>query len=929
MGNIFISYSRQDYEDFVRLFREDLQREGIQVWIDQQNLRFGTPDWEQAIRDAIKAANAVLFVATLDSRQSDYVRDELRIANMERTPIYPIWAKGEDGRFMDCVPMGFGSVQAVDARGMAKYRTALKTIVQTLRGDTTLPTLPLDTAISADLTTPPSGTTPISKASVNPYKGLEAFTEIDQRYFFGREALSDTIATNIKSIALSNSRLLAVVGASGSGKSSVVKAGLIPRLRHASGWLLLDPMTPGENPVKTLALKLAMHLSERSGMSIIQDLRDPSTAGLDFLARILADKGYSHVLLFIDQFEELFTRILDENERQHFINLLVTAATEPSGSLVVVLTLRADFYDRPMNYADLGELINQHNQSVLPMKLSELADAIERPAYMPEVGLKFEPGLVAELVFALRGKKEALAGALPLLQFCLERLYEERDGNLLTHAAYEKMGKLEGAIGTYAEAVFATLDEDAQNALGKVFLALVTVDERGTPTRSRVPLTKIAQSDETTHLVEALIEARLLITDQDESSMAVVEVAHEALLRTWTRLVDWIATVADDLRLRDRVIQAAHEWDAAGRPDGWLWPYERMQHVYEMQARVNPGLDIITTAFLRPEWQRLFEEFTRQGTKSHRKLTIIDRWGEIGELAIPTIMEAFEYMGGRTDDETDESIRNALSPYFELAIDDMIRLLTHPKSWLRQSAAWVIEDCSNKKTVPALLKLLEDTDSRKRILAAYVLGNICYRKTLPALINAFHDDNDLVRCMVIRALGKIGDHDLIPWILKALNDTDGDIRWIAVWALGQIGDPSVGPDLLELMKDETIYVRWAAAEALGEICYVQAVPFLINVLGDDLKQARLSSARALGKIGDSQAMQYLIPLLQDTDDTGDGERASNEAATALERIGTLEAMAALEVWRTSNPELYTLWQRYREQESDFEPARDWMFDLWD
>jgi hypothetical protein len=178
-------------------------------------------------------------------------------------------------------------------------------------------------------------------------------------------------------------------------------AGLLPRLQEGTlmgskQWIYLDPIVPGTHPFESLALALAPHLPEKSLKSIREVLEDDSARGLHLLATHLTQRSGARVILVIDQFEEIFAQYLPEQKRQHFIDLLLTAVTEPGGSVVGIVTLRADFYDRPMRYPNLSRMIEAHHVSVLPMALHDLRAAIEEPAALSDVQLTFEGNLVTE-----------------------------------------------------------------------------------------------------------------------------------------------------------------------------------------------------------------------------------------------------------------------------------------------------------------------------------------------------------------------------------------------------------------------------------------------------------------------------------------------------------------------------------------------------
>ena len=197
-------------------------------------------------------------------------------------------------------------------------------------------------------------------------------------------------------------------------------------------WIYLDPIVPGKHPIEALALTLAPLFPERGPMGILKDLKDDSARGLHLLLRAYVKQSGVSVLLVIDQFEELFTQTATEDERRQFLDLLLAATSELHGPLVAVLTLRADFYDRPLLYPELGHLIKSHQVIVFPMEMPDLRKVITQPAQLPDVQLTFEEDLVGDLLFEVQGQ----VGALPLLQFTLYQLFQHREGRLLTRQAY-------------------------------------------------------------------------------------------------------------------------------------------------------------------------------------------------------------------------------------------------------------------------------------------------------------------------------------------------------------------------------------------------------------------------------------------------------------------------------------------------------------
>lgn len=593
-SHLFISYSRKDIV-FVNRLREDLKAQGVPYWIDKEGLSPGTPNWEWAIRQAIRDSSAILWIVTPASYESDYVSSELAVAEMYKRKIYPIWADGDN--WVACVPLGKHNIQFVDMRD-DNYVSGLRALLDELAQDDSELIVPTDEPTEA----PPDPR--------NPYKGLHAFTEDDVSDFFGREALVQTLSKRLQTqLTEKQARFMAVLGPSGAGKSSVVMAGLLPAIRqskhieNSETWRILPTITPGAHPMEELALAFADLMPSADATTVLTKLY---MLGQDYLSIVFDMLPMPYVVLYIDQFEELFTLAKDDTERQEFISLLTGTATDPNSKLIVLLSMRADFLDYPLNYPQLGTLFNKHTELVQPMSIPELRDAIVKPAQLPDVGLTFDEGLVADIVFALRGQDKALAGALPLLQFTLERLFEERDGTRLTRDTYEDMGHVSGAIGSHSDAIFAKLPDTAQAKLDDVFLPLVNIDEEtGEPTRRRALLEPIVADPDAKMLVDAFVDNGLLQRGRDAGSR-YLEVTHEALLRSWETLVRWIATTRDDLRLLRQIEREAHyDWDAGGRE--YLLTAERLKPIHEALNRLDYQLSPIAQDFVYPQ-KMLLEE---------------------------------------------------------------------------------------------------------------------------------------------------------------------------------------------------------------------------------------------------------------------------------------------------------------------------------
>jgi len=323
---------------------------------------------------------------------------------------------------------------------------------------------------------------------------------------------------------------------------------------------------------------------------VAADLQDDSLRGLHRVARRLAPRAHERVVLLLDQAEELYTLTADE-ERRQVLDLLVAAVTEPSGPLVVLLTIRADFYHQIMAHAELWSLVEARTQLIAPLSPADLRAAIEGPAALPEVGLRFEEGLVGDLLAEVGGQ----AGALPLLQFTLDQLYERREGHLLTEAAYQELGGVRGALARHAEATYASLSEGDDRALAcALFLRLIApgATEQDT-TRRRAPLSELELDDPARMarmraVAEVFVGARLLTT-QERAGTRTLEVSHEALIREWERLGDWLQEAREDVRLQGRLSADAAAWEQRGRPADSLYRGTALAEAVSWAERNTPS----------------------------------------------------------------------------------------------------------------------------------------------------------------------------------------------------------------------------------------------------------------------------------------------------------------------------------------------------
>jgi len=460
-----------------------------------------------------------------------------------------------------------------------------------------------------------------------PYKGLVPLKEADVPIFFGRTAETLHVLGLVKS-----KRLVPILGASGSGKSSLVMAGVLPLLKK-QGWRIIQ-LFPSENPFYQLAKALIATIPE---MGIA-----PNLDALDAFALRLAENPRNlitqielalpnqQVVIYIDQFEELFT--LTEKANPTLVKPFIEAIRHPASTISTILTMRADFYETALAY--VPEVRDEAYGLIKPSVLA-LSEMITRPAQ--EAGYVLDAGLVGRMIDDLGD----VSGTLALMAYLMQTLYLralERGDKHITNADYKELGGVIGAINTLAQTAYDQLmgDEDAKKrVLQHVFSRLVAVKEDGTPTRKRWTLIPENLPSDQRTLIDIFIKGRLLVYDDVDRQHVTLEVAHEALFSHWTTLAEWITARKGDLYTRDQILRDAKQWEAHKKPEkSFRYDGERLKLVHEALARLELTLDDLTPLerdFLEPEQDRLVRELENPNTNTARRMQIGFRLNDIGD----------------------------------------------------------------------------------------------------------------------------------------------------------------------------------------------------------------------------------------------------------------------------------------------------------
>ncbi|MCP4678211.1 MAG: TIR domain-containing protein [Deltaproteobacteria bacterium] len=582
----FLSHNSADKAAVEQLARR-LTQEGVDCWLDKWHLIPGT-SWQPAIeRVLLECESYVVFIGP--SGIGPWQNEEMRAAIDRRVAetkgeyrVIPVILPGgrRDSRLR--LPTFLVSTTWVEFNESLGDEHAFHRLKCGILG-----------------IEPGQGSGEMTYDGKYPYIGLRTFQPEHAQLFFGREARIEWILEKLRCDfgTVRENRFLAVVGASGSGKSSLARAGLIPAIRQnrlpgSSAWPVVI-CRPGRHPLEELAKSLYKDPVIREAAHDVGDLIDRLSEESRRLHLTTSTALYNspptrRVAILVDQLEEVFTLCESEDRRQIFLDNLMYATSVPEGRTVVILTMRADFYGKASGYPRLAAALSDYQDLVPAMTEEELRRAIEMPARL--CGGEFEAGLVELLLQDTKGQ----AGSLPLLQYTLRELWKNRGGRRVTVATYKAMGKLEGALERNADTMFKELDEHERAMCRQIFLRLIRPDETGEYTKTRVSKVELGEGEYLESVLQKLLEIRLIAAagSKEKPNEPLIELAHEALIYCWPRLGTWIEANREDLRLRYRLSRDASEWSKNEDP-GLLYRGARLAQVNEYSQMnddaLNPG----------------------------------------------------------------------------------------------------------------------------------------------------------------------------------------------------------------------------------------------------------------------------------------------------------------------------------------------------
>ncbi|MGB3767803.1 MAG: AAA family ATPase, partial [Phormidesmis sp.] len=478
-----------------------------------------------------------------------------------------------------------------------------------------------------------------SEIGPNPYKGLLAFQETDGDRFFGRDAQIEQLWQQFRQLHESDSaiRLLPIYGPSGSGKSSLARAGLIPELakRPLPGRdrARVAVLVPGTHPLEALATVLARVATDdpipvakarEFRAELAQTNDDDGYDGLRRVADNLPNIAVSPLIVLVDQLEEIYTLCEDQTERAAFVQNLLCAAEDRANRVSVVVTMRSDFLGETQKQKVLNSLFAEQGFLVRSMNEAELRDAISKPAAL--AGHPLDGGTVSLLI----EQTEERDGALPLLQFALSRIWDGLQAGVDPAVTLEKIGGVGGALAGEAERVYQSLEPEQQVIARRLFLGLVQLGEGTRDTRRRVEIASLTSHKEDPKTVKQVLEKfaapseRLITCAASADGIDTAEVTHEALFDHWQLLQHWLEGSRSDLRFQRQLEGAAADWDEMGRPEGKLWRSPDLDLLRQYYARAGDEMTPLEVDFFTASVQA-----TEQVEKDQKR----QRWRLVGVLS--------------------------------------------------------------------------------------------------------------------------------------------------------------------------------------------------------------------------------------------------------------------------------------------------------
>jgi formylglycine-generating enzyme required for sulfatase activity len=609
--DVFLSYNEKDL-DAITYIAVQLHNYEIKPWLARWNLVRGKP-WQKEVAKVLEKTNSCIVLLgpngigdwqereiSLAVDRQVKTKDEFRVIPVLLPGIRESKGDGDRGSLREQLKFIHENTW-IEFQNSLDESEPLRQLVAGVKGLQPGPQLSLPIAH------------PVPKFQVCPYRGLEPFDTHHAPFFYGREKLVNKIIQNINDHLISDHqhRFLVAIGPSGSGKSSLLRAGVVHALSQracdsSDHWPLLI-FSPGSNPIKSLAISLEEYTNERISKVRLEEMEKnflDRSDSLEFELRSTLDLRHSSAtaLLVIDQFEQIFTLCKDEEKREAFIANLLEATAPGASRIYVIIAMRVDFYSKCFKYKNFANTIASHLIPIQPMEQPDLVLAITEPAKKVQCG--FEPGLVSRLLRDLEGSSVGL----PLLEHTLLELWRYRENGLMSHKTYEEIGRISGALEQHAEKTYENFDEAEKTQCKRIFMRLTQPSEGGEYTKRQTLITELIpphKGSEVTResaikVLQTLTSASVRLITTNGSMIAegrgYAEVSHEALIRNWSRLRKWIEEDREGFRILHRLREATKEWLQQNKNRSFLyrgtrltdtlkWAHDKKDHLSEDEKR--------------------------------------------------------------------------------------------------------------------------------------------------------------------------------------------------------------------------------------------------------------------------------------------------------------------------------------------------------
>jgi serine/threonine protein kinase len=615
----------------------------------------------------------------------------------------------------------------------------------------------------------------------SPYAGLSSFQENDAGKFFGRNREIAAMVTRIR-----DRPLVAVVGSSGVGKSSFVRAGLVPALKRSGEVWETLVLRPGRKPLDALAQIIAPMIATAANLAdevdehkkLVEVLRQ-EPGHLGEVLRLRARRDNRRLLVFVDQFEELYTQVPSAEDRAAFTACLSAVADDATSPLRVVLSIRSDFLDR---VAEDPEFVGELTQGLFflgPPGRDGLRDAITQPADM--AGFQFElPAMVEDMLDHL----ETTPGALPLLQFAASKLWENRDTarRLLTHHAYAAMGGVAGALASHADRVVSELGATKAGLVRALLLRLVTPER----TRAIVPITELRELSrevgEVQRLIDQLVDARLLVVQTLEGGKgSTVEIVHESLVQGWPTLRRWLDENQDDAALVDQLRVAARQWQQKGFDAGVLWRGESADEARRFRLRYKAPLSDVERGFL----DAVIHQDTAQARR--RRAAVIGGFTALSLIVVATMVLLVIIQKSRAEAKDNEAraeiaqreaehqLHVAQDKEHQRIVAEAAKQAAEGQTTVVQGKLGESEEQLRVANTELVQALAEETDSKTKALRAQARAEDNERLAQDAQKQAQAARDDAVNAKEETRRAYEKEHDRAERLTKQLGSTTIDI----------------------------------------------------------------------------------------------------------------------------------------------------------